>query len=161
MAHPLAKWSLLGLAFMVFVCYMAPVWHMLFPNFIQDPTEYSLTDASQGPSLTHPFGTDSLNGHDIFSLVLYGGRLSLFIGIGSMIVAILIAIIFGSFAGFFGGIWDAILMRVTDLNYSIPVLITVPLASKVFGHADAFTIALIFGLFTWAGPARIVRSSFL
>src|SRR2546421_11772834 len=88
MNHPLAKWAALALVIIVIACYGAPVWHVLFPNYIQAPDQYSLLDAGQGPSLRHLFGLDNLNGHDIFSLVLYGGRLSLFVGIGSMIVAV-------------------------------------------------------------------------
>jgi ABC-type dipeptide/oligopeptide/nickel transport system permease subunit len=161
MAHPMAKWALLALAFIVVACYGAPLWHAVVPGFIQAPDQYTLGDANQAPSPLHPFGTDSLNGHDILSLVLYGGRYSLFIGIGSMLVAMVIAIVIGSVAGYAGGIVDAVLMRIADLNYSIPVLLTVPLATRVFGHAGLVTIALIFGLFSWPGPSRIVRSSIL
>ena len=103
MNHPIAKWAVLGLGLIVLACYGAPLWHLVFPGFIQTPTQYSILDAGQGPSIHHIFGTDSYLGHDIFSLMLYGGQLSLIIGIGSMIVAIIIAVIWGSVAGFFGG----------------------------------------------------------
>ena len=161
LAHPVAKWATLALALIFVLCYGAPLWHALFPNFIQATTQYTLQDASTGPSLRHLFGTDSYNGHDIFSLVLWGGQISLLIGLGSMLLAICIAIVFGSFAGYFGGLLDTLLMRITDINYSVPILLTVPLATRVFGHSDPFSIAIIFGLFSWAGPARIVRSQFL
>src|SRR5215469_2460624 len=161
MAHPTAKWAALGLAIIVAACYGAPIWHALFPGFVQSPTDFTLTQANQGPSLQHPFGTDSLLGHDIFSLVLYGGRLSIFIGIGGMVVAISIAIVVGAFSGYLGGPLDAVLMRIADINYSIPILLTVPLAARVFGHANPLSIAIIFGVFSWPGPSRIVRSYFL
>ncbi|TMG27783.1 MAG: hypothetical protein E6H93_14050, partial [Chloroflexi bacterium] len=96
MNHPTAKWAALTLLLIVVVCYGAPIWHLIFPNFIQAPDQYSLLDAGQGPSLRHLLGTDSYNGHDIFSLILYGGRLSLFIGIGSMIIAALIGVSWGA-----------------------------------------------------------------
>src|SRR5207248_6777292 len=76
MAHPLAKWGAVGLALIIVACYGAPLWHVLFPNYIHAPEEFSILSAGSSPSVQHLFGTDSLNGHDIFSQVLYGGRLS-------------------------------------------------------------------------------------
>jgi peptide/nickel transport system permease protein len=161
MAHPMARWALLGFAIIVVACYGAPIWNHFFPDYIESPTDFTLTQASQGPSLHHLFGTDSLLGHDIFSLVLYGGRYSIFIGVGATTVAILIAITVGASAGYFGGLIDAVLMRIADINFAIPILLTVPLATRVFGHANPVSIALIFGLFSWPGASRIVRSYFL
>ena len=80
MRHPIAKWAVLTMGIIVVACYGAPIWHLLLPNFIQAPDQYDPSSAGSGPSLQHLFGTDSFNGHDIFSLVLYGGRLSLMIG---------------------------------------------------------------------------------
>ncbi|MGH7919504.1 MAG: ABC transporter permease [Candidatus Dormibacteraceae bacterium] len=160
-SHPIAKWALLLLAVIVAACYGASLWHHFWPDFIQAPSQFTLTSANEPPSFQHLFGTDSLNGHDIFSLVLYGGRISLFIGLGSMIVGMFIAIVVGSVAGYFGGIAGALLMRIADINYAIPVLLTVPLATHVFGHTNVLTIAVIFGAFSWPGPSRIVRSSML
>jgi len=161
MAHPMAKWAALGLGVIAIACYGAPLWHRLLPDFIQSPTEFTLTQANQGPSLHHLFGTDSLLGHDIFSLVLYGGQLSIFIGLGATTIAVLIAIVVGASSGYFGGLIDSILMRIADINFAIPILLTVPLATRVFGHANPLSIALIFGVFSWPGPSRIVRSYFL
>ncbi|HYM49356.1 MAG TPA: ABC transporter permease [Candidatus Limnocylindrales bacterium] len=161
MNHPTAKWAVLGLAIMVVACYGAPIWHLLFPNYIQAPDQYTLLDAGQGPSLKHLMGTDSYNGHDIFSLILYGGRLSLFVGIGSMSVAVIIGVVLGAVAGYVGHVLDVILMRVTDVFLTIPVLLLVPLAARIFGQSSAWKIALIFGLLSWPVLARIVRSSFL
>lgn len=161
MAHPMAKWGVLGLALIVVACYGAPLWHALWPNFIQAPDQFTIADASQPPSLQHWLGTDSYNGHDILSLILYGGRLSLLIGIGSMIVASIIGITVGAVSGFFGGFIDAILMRITDVMLSIPILLLVPLAARIFGEGSATNIAIIFGIFSWMPMARILRSYFL
>jgi peptide/nickel transport system permease protein len=161
MHHPTAKWALLALGVLVVACYGAPLWHLLFPNYIQAPDQFSLLDAGTGPSLKHLFGTDSYNGHDIFSLVLYGGRYSIFIGIGSMVVAVIIGVILGASAGYLGGAIDALLMRVTDVFLTVPALLLVPLAARVFGDYSFWKIALIFGLLSWPALARIVRSSFL
>lgn len=161
MSHPVAKWAALGFLIIVVACYAAPIWHLLFPNYIQSPDQFTLADAEQGPSLKHLFGTDAYNGHDIFSLVLFGGRLSLLIGVGSMILATTIGVSIGAAAGYFGGLADALMMRFTDILLTLPVLLIVPLAARVFGEADAVHIAFIFGLLTWPGLARIVRSSVL
>lgn len=161
MAHPMAKWGVFGLALIVVACYGAPIWHLIWPNFIQAPDQFTIVDASQGPSLKHWLGTDSYNGHDILSLILYGGRLSLLIGIGSMVIASVIGITIGAASGFFGGFFDAILMRITDVMLSIPILLLVPLAARIFGQGSATNIAIIFGMFSWMAMARILRSYFL
>jgi ABC-type dipeptide/oligopeptide/nickel transport system permease subunit len=161
MAHPLAKWGTLGLAVILVLCYGAPVWHFLFPGFIQAPNQFTIADASQAPSLRHLLGTDSYNGHDILSLILYGGRISLLIGIGGMVVATIIGIPVGAVAGYAGGFVDAFLMRITDVMLSIPILLLVPLAARIFGEGNATNIAIIFGLFSWMPLARILRSYIL
>lgn len=161
LAHPMAKWGVLGLVIILVGCYGAPIWHLFLPAFIQAPDQYTLLDASQPPSLRHLLGTDSYNGHDILSLILYGGRISLLIGIGGMFVATVIGIPMGAIAGFFGGFLDAVLMRITDVMLSIPILLLVPLAARVFGEGSATNIAIIFGLFSWMPMARILRSYFL
>lgn len=161
MAHPMAKWGVFGLVFILVACYGAPIWHAFFPNYIQTPEQYTLLDAGQAPSLRHLLGTDSYNGHDILSLILYGGQLSLEIGIGSMLVATVIGVTMGAVAGFFGRFVDAGLMRVTDVMLSVPILLLVPLATRIFGEASPTKIAIIFGLFSWMPMARILRSYFL
>jgi peptide/nickel transport system permease protein len=160
MRHPTAKWAVLGLVLIAIACYGAPLWHVIAPNFVTLPDSFGGAN-ELAPTLAHPFGTDQFLGHDIFSQVLWGGRLSLMIGIGSMIVATFIGVAWGAVSGYFGGTTDAVLMRVTDIFLTIPVLLTIPLASKVFGHADPVTIMMIFGLLSWPSISRIVRSTFL
>lgn len=160
MHHPTAKWAVVALILIAIACYGAPIWHALFPTFITLPDVFS-GQAEQAPGLHHLFGTDQFLGHDIFSQVLWGGRLSLMIGIGSMILATFIGVAWGAISGYFGGITDTAMMRVTDIFLTIPVLLTIPLASKVFGHADPVTIMMIFGLLSWPSISRIVRSTFL
>jgi peptide/nickel transport system permease protein len=161
MAHPLAKWGVVGILIIIVACYGAPLWHLLFPNYIQAPEDFDVLSAGSSPSLQHLFGTDSLNGHDIFSQVLYGGRLSLIIGLGSMIVATSLGVLVGAFAGYFGGVLDAVMMRVTDVLLTVPALLIVPLAARIWGADNPFYIALIFGFLSWQTIARIVRSQFL
>jgi len=133
----------------------------MFPHFIQAPDQYDPSSAGTGPSLQHLFGTDSFNGDDIFSLVLYGGRLSLMIGVGSMVIGTIIGVTWGAVAGYVGGFVDAVLMRVTDVFLTVPALLLVPLASRIFGQAEPWHIAIIFGLLSWPFVSRIVRGSFL
>ena len=161
MRHPIAKWAALTMGIIVVACYGAPIWHLLFPHFIQAPDQYDPSSAGTGPSLQHLFGTDSFNGHDIFSLVLYGGRLSLMIGVGSMVIGTIIGVTWGAVAGYVGGFVDAVLMRVTDVFLTVPALLLVPLASRIFGQAEPWHIAIIFGLLSWPFVSRIVRGSFL
>jgi peptide/nickel transport system permease protein len=161
MRHPIAKWATLTMGIIVVACYGAPIWHFLFPHFIQAPEQYDPASAGTGPSLQHLFGTDSFNGHDIFSLVLYGGRLSLMIGVGSMVIGTIIGVAWGAVAGYVGGFVDAVLMRVTDVFLTVPALLLVPLASRIFGQAEPWHIAIIFGLLSWPFVSRIVRGSFL
>jgi peptide/nickel transport system permease protein len=161
MHHPLAKWGVAGLGIIVVACYGAPVWHLLFPNFIQAPSQFDISQSGLGPSAAHLFGTDSLNGHDIFSLVLYGGQLSLIIGLGSMVLATVVGVSVGAFAGYFGGFPDALMMRLTDVLLTLPALLIVPLATRIFAADNPFYIALIFGFLSWQSIARIVRSQFL
>jgi peptide/nickel transport system permease protein len=161
MRHPIAKWAALTMGIIVVACYGAPIWHLLFPHFIQAPDQYDPSSAGTGPSLQHLFGTDSFNGHDIFSLVLYGGRLSLMIGVGSMVIGTIIGVTWGAVAGYVGGFVDALMMRVTDVFLTVPALLLVPLASRIFGQAEPWHIAIIFGLLSWPFVSRIVRGSFL
>ena len=70
--------------------------------------------ALHGPSLAHPFGTDDL-GHDLFARVLFGGRVSIAVGVAAMLIGIVFGTFVGALAGFFGGMIDALLMRLTDI----------------------------------------------
>lgn len=104
-------------------------------------------------------GTDTL-GRDQFSRLLYGGRISLAVGIGVALIATLLGTVIGSIAGFFGGRLDNVLMRTTDLFLSIPLLVILIMASKIFG-GSVLDIVLILSAFFWMPLARIVRGVFL
>ena len=135
MAHPLAKWGAVGLALIIIACYGAPLWHLLFPNYIQAPEEFSILSAGSSPSVQHLFGTDSLNGHDIFSQVLYGGRLSLIIGLGSMLLATSLGVVVGAFSGYFGGLADALMMGILFVSGLLVIFFNV-LADFAYAIAD-------------------------
>ncbi|MEN3038480.1 MAG: ABC transporter permease [Candidatus Kryptonium sp.] len=106
------------------------------------------------------FGTDNL-GRDVFSRTIYGGRFSLIIGILSSLFAFLIGVSIGAISGYFGGIVDKILMRVTDVFLAFPKLFLV-LAVIAFTQTQTiFSIIIILSLLNWMGIARLVRAEFL
>jgi len=139
---------LLGLA-CIFVFVISPY------NF----HEQDLLSPIQGPSGEHFFGTDVL-GRDQFTRVLYGGRISLAVGLTVALSAAIIGGVVGAIAGYYGGWIDNILMRVTDLFLAIPFLVILIIASHALG-GSLFDIILILSLFFWMPDARIVRGVFL
>jgi peptide/nickel transport system permease protein len=122
------------------------------------------------PSATHPFGTDDL-GHDIFARVLWGGRISLAVGLTAVLIAITLGTLVGAVSGFFGGTLDNILMRLTDMFLSLPQLPLLlliiylfrdPLRESIGSVAGIFIlIVTVIGVLTWMPTARLVRASFL
>jgi peptide/nickel transport system permease protein len=113
----------------------------------------------QPPTLKHWMGTDDL-GRDVFTRVLYGGRVSILIGVLSAVIGTGLGSLVGSTAGYYGGRTDNVLMRLTDVAYSIPTLpLLIVLAS--YTQAAASSMALIIGLLSWMATARVVRGEVL
>jgi peptide/nickel transport system permease protein len=118
-------------------------------------------------------GADSALGRDEFLRVLYGGRVSLEIAAGAALLAILIGLLLGSIAGFYGGWTDAVISRFTDLVMAFPLLLFLVLIGSLFAHGltdwtfhglinqGVFQLILIIGAFTWFYPARIVRAQIM
>ncbi len=133
-----------------------------------DPEKSSMTERYQPPSMSHPMGTDAL-GRDLMTRVLYGGRISLLVGLSVMVITLLIGVPVGAIAGYFGGNIDNILMRITDAALSLPSLLVLILLSAILREVDApflksnpvLTIALVIGLLAWMFTARLVRASYL
>jgi peptide/nickel transport system permease protein len=120
------------------------------------------TDTSlrlQGPSAEHPFGTDTV-GRDILARTVHGGRISMLIGITAASLEILIGVIVGAVAGYYGGMIDAVLMRFTEAMLNIPQIFLLIVMSKIVG-GSVFFIIIIIGLTSWMVVARIVRAEFL
>ncbi|MBA3415165.1 MAG: ABC transporter permease [Chloroflexia bacterium] len=167
--HKLAMFGLVVFVAMLLATFLGTP---LYPQEI-DTIDFSVS----GGSLTwqHPFGTDSL-GRDMLARILWGGRISLAVGMIAALVAILVGTTVGAVAGFFGGAADTVLMRLTDLFISLP---QIPLLLVVsFLYRDAFfgifqrrfgsgvlgvfvLIVLVIGLLSWMPTARLVRASFL
>jgi peptide/nickel transport system permease protein len=133
----------------------------IFAKFVSPYSfrEVDLLNAYHGPSTKHWFGTDEI-GRDEFTRVIYGGRISLMVGLAVALVAGFVGAVVGGFAGYYGGWLDNLMMRITDLFLSIPFLVILIVASRALG-TSTFDIILILSLFFWMGDARIVRGVFL
>jgi peptide/nickel transport system permease protein len=121
--------------------------------------EQNLTAQLLAPGRGHLLGTDTL-GRDELSRVIYGGRISLATGLGVALSAGFIGTIIGSMAGFYGGRIDMVLMRLTDLFLSIPLLVILIIAATILG-GSVLDIVIVLSLFFWMPLARIVRGVFL
>ncbi len=106
-------------------------------------------------SENHILGTDEL-GHDVFVRIMYGGRISLIVGIVSSVVSTIIGMIIGLVSGFLGGIWDKLLMRFVDIMLSIPMFPILLILSLAFG-SGVFSIILVLTVFGWMRVTRLVR----
>jgi oligopeptide transport system permease protein len=128
------------------------------------PYAFDFTDfgsISLPPSLQtgHPFGTDTL-GRDLFVRTLYGGRISLLVGVVGTTVSLVIGVAYGAIAGYFGGRLDALLMRIVDILYALPFMFFVILLMVFFGR-NIFMIFVAIGAVNWLDMARIVRGQTL
>ena len=123
------------------------------------PTERIEGAYRQPPSWQHLFGTDKI-GRDVFSRVLYGARVSLRIGLAATVISVGIGLLLGAVAGFFGGIADTLIMRLTDVFLAIPYIVLAIAIAAVAGRSEN-SVILVLGLTGWLGLARIVRASFL
>ncbi len=161
--HKMAVVSLVLLLTMVLLVVFGPlVWKVAI-------NEIDFGARLKGPSLAHPFGTDDL-GQDIFARMLYGGRISLAVGLAAMAMAVLVGVTIGAIAGVSRGGVDAALMWLTDLFLSLPQLPLLLLLIYLFRDSlkTAFgpevgvfiLIVLVIGGFRWMPVARLVRAQF-
>lgn len=128
-----------------------------------DPTRVptALATASlQPPGPAHALGTDAL-GRDLLSRVLYGGRVSLMVGVGVELVAALIGVLVGLLAGYYGGWLDGLLMRVTDVVMAFPSLVLAIGLIAVFEKPGLDKVFLVLVLLGWTTIARVVRGEVL
>ena len=151
--HKLAMTGLVVFAVIALMAVFAP-WVTRY-----DPNLIVLTDRSQPPSLEHWFGTDR-TGRDVYSRVVYAGRVSILVGIVAVLISVIIAIMLGSMAGFFGGKVDMIIMRFTDVIMTFPPVVIFVTVAAIAGPGLQNTI-LVIGLLTWPVPCRLVRAKIL
>lgn len=111
------------------------------------------------PSFKYPFGTDQAGG-DVYSQVIFGARVALYVGLISTLIALFIALIIGLPAGYFGGMLDEVLMRATDVVLSIPSFVLIIFIVILFG-SNIHIITLVIGIVSWPTLARIIRAQVL
>lgn len=111
--------SLIILTLISIICFIAP-----FLSFLPNPNVQDLSRISEGVSMTHWFGTDQL-GRDLFSRVIYGGRISLLVGFVATGVTLMIGVVYGLAAGYAGGKADALMMRIVDILFALPFIVLV------------------------------------
>lgn len=133
-----------------------------------DPKKSSTDEMFQAPSMAHPFGTDSL-GRDLLTRVLYGGRISIAVGLMVVVITLVIGVPVGAVAGHFGGWVDNVLMRITDAVLAFPPLLVLIMLSAVVRDLDVpfiennnmVVIAVVIGILGWMTVARLVRATYL
>lgn len=128
------------------------------------PTQQDPHQAYQPPSAHHWFGTDEL-GRDVFTRILYGGRISLSVGLLATLLTLTIGIIVGSLSGYYGGWVDNILMRITDAFLSFPVVLVLILISSLLREMpliimrnSVVVVIIVIAALSWMWSARLVRS---
>lgn len=128
-----------------------------------DPDQQNILSVSETlapPSLSHPFGTDDV-GRDTLARAMAGGRVSLAVGLSSMLMAILLGVGIGSFAGYYGGIIDNVLMRFTDVVLAVPLYLLLFVLSASFTDGTPKSVVILIAIFGWTYAARLVRGEFL
>lgn len=133
-----------------------------------DPEISDIANRYNPPSLEHPFGTDGL-GRDLLTRVLYGGRISMLVGMMVVAITLIIGVPVGAVAGYFGGWIDNILMRIIDAVLALPSLLVLILLSAILRSTElpfvksnnVMTIAIVMGILAWPTVARLVRAIFL
>jgi peptide/nickel transport system permease protein len=151
--HKIAVVASIVFILMALACFAAP----LISSYKFDAI--NLSAIKQAPSAKHLMGTDDL-GRDLLTRILYGGRISILIGVFSALIGASLGSLVGALAGFYGGSLDNALMRFTDIAYSIPTLPLLIVLSS-FASAAVPTIVLIIGFLSWMATARVVRGSVL
>jgi len=151
----LAVYSIYLILFFYGAAILAPILAPFDPAAIPDV----MTNRYLPPSWVHPFGTDEF-GRDLFSRALYGARVSLSIGFLAMIIAKTVGTIYGAVSAYFGGIVDAILMRILDVWIAFPTFYLMLMLVGVF-EASLLVLVLILGLTAWPGTARFIRGEIL
>ncbi len=132
------------------------------------PVNSNVVDRLQPPSFQHPMGTDAL-GRDLLTRILYGGQISLEVGLMVVAITLVIGVTLGAVAGYAGGWIDNILMRITDAALTLPSLLVLILLSAIlreveipfFEKNNVVTISIVIGMLSWMTFARLVRAAVL
>lgn len=134
----------------------------IFPEWFTgiDPTYADPSQSLLPPSGAHWFGTD-LQGHDIYARTVYGARASVMVGLGATLLVFLVGGALGALAGFYGGWIDAVVSRISDIFFGLPLLLAAIVLMGVLHHRRVWTVIVILAVFGWPQVARIARSAVL
>lgn len=147
--------------FGLFIVVLLALAVLLIPLFMDlDPyTTDRAAGFNKGPSETHILGTDDV-GRDLFARVLYGGRVSLFVGITSTIISVLVGIPLGLITGYFRGAAESIIMRTADAFMSFPSMVLILVLVAVFGPS-ILTVTVVIGILGWTAIAKLIYGNVL
>lgn len=140
---------------------LAAVMISLFPGLFtsQDPRYCQLANSLEDPTAGHIFGFDQ-QGCDIYSRVIYGARASVTVGVFTTIAVVLIGGILGSLAGFLGGWLDALISRITDIFFAVPLLLAAIVIMQMFKDSrTVWMVIVVLAVFGWTQIARITRGA--
>ena len=150
------KLAVIGILLFVAICVLcfgAP----LFTKY--DPMAFDLRAKQMAPTLEHILGTDQM-GRDIWSRILYGGRISIIVGLGSALGAALVGVTLGLYVGYKGGLMDSLLIKISDIFQSIPQMVLIIIIVALVGQSME-NLIIIFILTGWPGMYRMTRSKVL
>ncbi|MBV9689439.1 MAG: ABC transporter permease, partial [Ktedonobacteraceae bacterium] len=153
------KAALVGASFLMLLflfCFLGPLIWRLNPNAINVS---AVSTTLSGPTLQHPFGTDDV-GRDQMARAMVGGQISLLVGFSSTLMAIVLGVGVGAFAGYYGGIIDNVLMRFTDVILAVPLYLLLFVLSASFSDGSSRSVIVLIAIFGWTYAARVVRAEF-
>lgn len=153
MKNKLALMGLIIIIALILISILAP---FLTKYDISATDLYNIRSA---PSTEHILGTDEV-GRDVFARLLYGGRVSILVGVTSMVVQLVIGVTLGAIAGFYGGIIDKIIMRIIDIIMCFPFFVIAISIAAIVGPS-VYNLIFIIGVLMWPNIARIVRAEIL
>lgn len=123
----------------------------------KDPTFMDLVNYNKAPDKEFFFGTDTM-GRDIFSMIWYGGRISLLIGGLATVISTFIAMVVGAFSGVAPAWLDELIMRFTEIFLSIPSLLLIILLQAIMGTANVVSLSIVIGVTSWTSIAKVIRT---
>ena len=153
------KAALVSAIFILLLALIAIVTKLVPGILPYDPYEQNLAESVQGPSAAHWFGTD-IQGRDIFSRVLVGTQITLVVGLAAVAISLTVGVLLGAIAGYKGGKWDTVIMRIMDMMLAIPsILLAIAIMAALGQGIEKAVVAI--GLVAIPEYARIVRSELL